>query len=164
MKPQPALAFEPAPCPTCGAVDESQAETLCRPSQDQTGEYSCAGEFDDAGRAVRPTAASLAALDAWYEQAGQARRRRREAPGEADPMTRPNARPDAGQRTSAAASGARRQAIEAARKLQAALRQVARTGAETQLLAAVSAYVEEWRDQAAPAENPAAAPAPPLKR
>lgn len=63
--PMPAVEFEPRPCPSCGATTVYEAETLCRPSQDQTGEYDCAGEFDDAGRAVRATAASLAAIDAW---------------------------------------------------------------------------------------------------
>ena len=63
-EPMPEMQFEEVPCSKCGAITEKQAETTCRPRQDITGEYVCPGEFQN-GRSVRPTAAGIAALDAW---------------------------------------------------------------------------------------------------
>lgn len=62
----PALEYELAPCPKCGATTEARAEKLCRPVRDFTDEYVCPGEFDQAGRAIQPTAASIKARDEWY--------------------------------------------------------------------------------------------------
>ena len=75
MQPQPELEFERSPCPRCGAVDIDDANGKCRPSQDETGEYWCAGEFGDGGEndgySIRPTAASLAALNEWCQLEGR---------------------------------------------------------------------------------------------
>lgn len=57
-----------APCVKCGAMTELEAETKCRPSQDMSGEYECPGDFDEHGRSVVETQASIAAMAAWYEQ------------------------------------------------------------------------------------------------
>jgi|JI10StandDraft_1071094.scaffolds.fasta_scaffold151030_9 hypothetical protein len=62
------IEYETAPCPRCGATSEKMAETKCRPTSDQTGEYECPGEFDKDGVSVQPTAASLAAMDAWIDE------------------------------------------------------------------------------------------------
>lgn len=62
----PSLVMKCAPCVHCGARTENQAETMCRSTQDWTGEHSCPGEFDRNGRSVVPTAASLKALDDYY--------------------------------------------------------------------------------------------------
>lgn len=64
--PLPALQFVREPCHLCGAADETEAETKCRPSTDQTGEYYCGCDFDDDGFAITPTPETLAAQDAWY--------------------------------------------------------------------------------------------------
>ncbi len=57
--------YERAPCAWCGAVSVDDAETKCRPVRDETGEGKCpAKNEDEAGFFTRPTAASLAALDA----------------------------------------------------------------------------------------------------
>lgn len=68
MSRAPALQYERAPCPWCGAKTEDEAGTMCKPKSDQTGEVSCAGDFDAAGFSIAPTAASLAALDAWIDR------------------------------------------------------------------------------------------------
>lgn len=65
--PMPSPIFAPAPCPQCGAVDMDQANDLCRPSTDETGERYCGGEFNDDGVSVQPTAESLAAIDLWCD-------------------------------------------------------------------------------------------------
>jgi hypothetical protein len=62
------LVFVPTPCPTCGARTEKEAETMCRPSSDETGERYCNGEFNEAGIAVQPTPESIAAMDAWIDE------------------------------------------------------------------------------------------------
>ena len=62
------LVFVPTPCPRCGARNEKEAETMCRPNTDQAGERSCVGEFNEAGIAVQPTPESVAAMDAWIDQ------------------------------------------------------------------------------------------------
>mgnify|MGYP003392964779 CR=1 FL=1 len=68
----PKVEYERAPCPRCGAVDMEDAGDKCRPSQDQTGEYWCSGEFGDGGDndgySIKPTAAYIAALDAWIDR------------------------------------------------------------------------------------------------
>jgi len=64
----PPLIYAPAPCPRCGAATAALAETLCRPSQDETGEYDCpGGEPDNQGRLLQPTPESIAALDHWID-------------------------------------------------------------------------------------------------
>lgn len=68
IEPRPEIVFERAPCPKCGALDEDQAGRLCQPSCDETGEYSCIGEFDEMGCSVQPTEASLKALDDWIDR------------------------------------------------------------------------------------------------
>lgn len=65
--PMPDLQFAPAPCPQCGAINEDEANDKCTQTQDQTGEYSCAGEFNDAGQSIQATEASLAAMDQWID-------------------------------------------------------------------------------------------------
>ena len=71
-EPQPDLRYERAPCLRCGAVDVEDAGGKCKPRQDDTGEYNCAGEFGDGGDndgySIRPTATSLAELDAWIDR------------------------------------------------------------------------------------------------
>lgn len=62
------IVFVPKPCPHCGARNEDEANTLCRPSTDQTGERYCAGEFNAEGVAVQPTPESIAAMDAWIDE------------------------------------------------------------------------------------------------
>lgn len=60
------LIFEPAPCSRCGARNDAEAETACRPGFDQTGEANCpadGGRTDSAGRFTFPTPASLAAFN-----------------------------------------------------------------------------------------------------
>ncbi len=61
----PALVFVPTPCPGCGATTELEAETMCNPQSDQTGERSCNGEFQD-GVSVQPTPESLKAWDNFF--------------------------------------------------------------------------------------------------
>ena len=66
--PAPALAVERSPCPQCGAVKVGEALEKCTQTQDQDGEWSCAGsehEPDAEGYMMRPTAAYIEALDAW---------------------------------------------------------------------------------------------------
>lgn len=61
----PALVYVPTPCPQCGAVTEKDAETMCKQTCDETGEYSCEGEFQD-GISVQPTPESLKAWDNFF--------------------------------------------------------------------------------------------------
>jgi len=63
----PAEKYERGPCPTCGALTEDEAGDKCTPGSDQTGEYSCAGQFDGKGLSVVVTAASLKAIDDWID-------------------------------------------------------------------------------------------------
>jgi len=65
--PMPGLVYVPTPCPTCGARTLDQANTLCRPIEDQTGERSCEADFNDDGVSEQPTPESLAARDAWID-------------------------------------------------------------------------------------------------
>lgn len=65
--PMPPLKYAPVPCPTCGATNETDAETMCRPSTDETGEWFCPGEFRD-GVSVQPTEESIRAIDAWIDR------------------------------------------------------------------------------------------------
>lgn len=56
-------------CPKCGAKNEKQAETKCRPSQDETGEYSCPGSdgmVDAQGWFLGPTKAAEAASSVYW--------------------------------------------------------------------------------------------------
>lgn len=62
--PMPELKFKPEPCWKCGAVTEKDAETMCKPSTDQTGERYCGSDFYN-GFAVAPTEESALAMDAW---------------------------------------------------------------------------------------------------
>lgn len=67
MSEAPAIQYERAPCPTCGKVQEDDA-AACQMRRDETGEAWCeGGEPDGEGYIVQPTAASLAALDAWID-------------------------------------------------------------------------------------------------
>lgn len=61
----PELDYIPSPCPKCGAVNEDEAVTMCKPPQGQTDEYECPGDFDEGGAAVQPSEASIKALDDW---------------------------------------------------------------------------------------------------
>jgi hypothetical protein len=73
MSGMPTLVCEPAPCPQCGATTAIEAEIKCTATQNQSGDYECAGndcEEDATGRFMFPTAASIAALDAWFHQQG----------------------------------------------------------------------------------------------
>ncbi len=66
--PAPALELERAPCPTCGARSEAEANGICQPRSDETGEVFCdASETDSEGYFLFPTQAYLVALDAWID-------------------------------------------------------------------------------------------------
>src|SRR5262245_20749678 len=65
--PVPSLRFERAPCCTCGAASETEAETKCRPTSDESGEKHCGTDFDGSGFAITATAASLDVMDAWID-------------------------------------------------------------------------------------------------
>ena len=79
--------LERVPCHRCGAHTLSEAETLCRPTSDQSGEYSCPGSEDDAdeeGYLRQPTAAAWDELGRWCdEQARQMGQVVAERPGDA---------------------------------------------------------------------------------
>ena len=64
--PAPDIELAQAPCPDCGAQTEDEAENICKPKTDETGERYCAGEFDLYGRSVVPTPESLKKLDSWF--------------------------------------------------------------------------------------------------
>lgn len=64
---KPSLIYVRGPCINCGAVDEVEAETKCRPVTDQTGEWYCDADFDAEGFSIIPTEESLKALDAYYD-------------------------------------------------------------------------------------------------
>lgn len=91
----PAPIYQLAPCPQCGATTgareihrrqsprtvykqglsareicaiEDEANRMCKQSQDATGEWTCAGEFDRHGRSVVATPESLAAIDRWIDR------------------------------------------------------------------------------------------------
>lgn len=70
LKP-PATEYEHRPCAVCGALTDADAETMCKQSSDQSGEYWCNGGAEEVsypdGRLRFETAASLAALDAYYD-------------------------------------------------------------------------------------------------
>lgn len=67
--PPPAEIWAPAPCPRCGARTEREAEAVCKPGFDETGEHVCPGSQQDAeGRILQPSPEYLAALDAWIER------------------------------------------------------------------------------------------------
>lgn len=68
MSKMPAPIYQLGPCPQCGATTESEATGMCTQSQDVTGEWTCAGEFDRHGRSVVPTPESLAAIDKWIDR------------------------------------------------------------------------------------------------
>lgn len=70
-EPMPEIRYKRGPCITCGARTERQAETKCQPTQDQTGEWSCAGDFDVTGWSRVPTAESIRELDAWCDREGR---------------------------------------------------------------------------------------------
>ena len=75
----PNRRYRPSECPQCGARTVNEAEGLCQPTQDITGEYSCAGDecslnpfgvhWDTTGRACELVAADARAeakaLDDW---------------------------------------------------------------------------------------------------
>ena len=68
MEKMPSPVMTPTPCPQCGARNEDEANDKCTQAQDITGEYTCAGEFDEDGVSVQPTPESLAAMDAWIDK------------------------------------------------------------------------------------------------
>lgn len=70
MTGMPPLDWQRAPCPACGATTVKEAETMCKPQRDETGESDCAGsEREDAeGFLLQPTAASIAVIDAWCDE------------------------------------------------------------------------------------------------
>lgn len=73
-------------CPKCGARTEKQAETMCRPTQDETGDYSCPTDFtatDKQGWFLGPTKAAEAASSAYWGEMC----RRQEAEMEADHLS-----------------------------------------------------------------------------
>ncbi|MDP3869201.1 hypothetical protein [Phenylobacterium sp.] len=58
-------------CPQCGAHTEEEAETLCRPSQTQDGEYVCAQpdeQSDAEGYLLQETPFAVAERDAWVDR------------------------------------------------------------------------------------------------
>lgn len=65
------LVFVPTPCPSCGAKTEKEAETMCRPTSDETGERSCNGDFNAEGISVQATPESIAELDRWCTEQAQ---------------------------------------------------------------------------------------------
>lgn len=66
--PRPALIYERAPCPRCGAATEDEAGTRCMPTRDETGEAFCPGETTDChGYFLFPTAESLAREAEWFD-------------------------------------------------------------------------------------------------
>lgn len=64
--PMPDLKYHREACWKCGAVTEIDAETMCKPSTDQTGERYCGSDFHE-GFAVAPTSESVLAMDAWID-------------------------------------------------------------------------------------------------
>jgi hypothetical protein len=64
--PRPELKYQREPCHKCGAVTEVDAETMCKPESDETGERWCGSDFHE-GYAVAPTQESLLAECAWYD-------------------------------------------------------------------------------------------------
>jgi hypothetical protein len=62
----PRPQYERAPCEKCGATTERQAETLCRPVQDISGDYECPGKFNARGQSIRQTADSVKQQSAWF--------------------------------------------------------------------------------------------------
>jgi hypothetical protein len=62
--PKPELHYQRQICCVCAAVTKKDAETMCRPSDENWGS-SCGAEFDKEGYAVAPTIKSLEAQDAW---------------------------------------------------------------------------------------------------
>lgn len=66
--PMPALAYALGPCLKCGARTEVEAETRCLQTQDQTGEWSCPGEFDEHGDSIVPSAESIKMIDDWCDR------------------------------------------------------------------------------------------------
>ena len=64
-EPQPEPEYERGPCERCGARIQAQAEKICQPQRDETGEGTCPADFDAAGYSIRVTPAYLDALGAW---------------------------------------------------------------------------------------------------
>jgi hypothetical protein len=64
------LVWAPTACPKCGARTVDEAETRCRPTSDETGEYYCPGgdREDEQGRILLPTPESVDAMDAWIAE------------------------------------------------------------------------------------------------
>ncbi|PPQ42151.1 hypothetical protein [Rhodopseudomonas palustris] len=65
--PQPALVFVPAARPRCGARNTDEADSLCEPQQDSSGEWDCPARFGPDNQVIAPTAESLAVFDAWID-------------------------------------------------------------------------------------------------
>lgn len=65
------LWWKRGPCSDCGAHTIFEAETKCRPHQDQSGEYYCAqpdGHEDAEGYFVQETDHAIAVRDAWVDE------------------------------------------------------------------------------------------------
>lgn len=60
------IKYMHGPCPQCGARDMDEADRLCRPKSDETGEQYCGGRFNEHGMSEIPTPESLAAMDQYY--------------------------------------------------------------------------------------------------
>lgn len=68
-EPPPVVRYERAACPGCGATTVDEAERLCRPRTDETGEVSCAGgELNDGdGYLLQPRPDDLKRFDDWID-------------------------------------------------------------------------------------------------
>lgn len=63
----PPLDYVRGPCQQCGALTEREADRMCTQTQDETGEYSCAGDFRR-GYSYVPTPESVKILDEWIDR------------------------------------------------------------------------------------------------
>lgn len=65
----PPLEYERAQCPVCQAETVEQAAARCQQQSDETGERWCKGGMEDDGtHLIRPTLASLSAINAWCDR------------------------------------------------------------------------------------------------
>lgn len=71
MSSMPEVSYQNGPCPGCGARDMDEADRMCRPQSDQTGERYCSGRFNEHGMSEIPTPESLKAIDDWCGEQGR---------------------------------------------------------------------------------------------
>lgn len=64
----PQVRYTNGPCSGCGARDMDEADGLCRPTSDETGERYCSGRFNEHGMSEIPTPESLAEIEAWCDK------------------------------------------------------------------------------------------------